>query len=213
MVRSISSNNNHNMSNFINIFLNFKLKLNTHRTSNQRNSWGLLLPTTPSTKPFNQFQKWWLAAVGDGGGGGGADSDGNSAAQLQSYSLDPPEYDGGARFSKISSEIGNPAKSTKTELFGQFSGESRRFPATNQSSNCSSRWELSNGTKHVSNGRRMRKLWAIEVLNKFEKINFRGERGSVRKWRERRERGWRRRRRRKGKREKEKKNRKRYNVV
>ena len=98
-----------------------------------------------------------------------AKSGGNLAAQLQSYSLDPPEHDGGARFPKNSSEIGNPAKPTKTELSGEFSGESRRFPATNHRSKCSSRQELSNGTKHASNERRMKKLWTIEVLKKFEK--------------------------------------------
>ena len=53
------SNNNHITSNFINKVLNFKLKLNTHRASDRRNSVGLLLPTTPSTKSLNQFQKWW----------------------------------------------------------------------------------------------------------------------------------------------------------
>ena len=98
------------------------------------------------------------------------------AAQLQSYSLDPPEHDGGARFPKNSSEIGNPAKPTKTELSGEFSGESRRFPATNHRSKCSSRQELSNGTKHASNERRMKKLWTIEVLKKFEKNKIRRER-------------------------------------
>ena len=76
MVRSISSNNNHNMSNFIIKVLNFKLKLNTHRASDRRNSWGLLLPTTSSTKPIKKFQKRRPAATGDGdgaeGGGGGA---------------------------------------------------------------------------------------------------------------------------------------------
>ena len=121
-------------------------------------------------------------------GGGGAFSGGNSAAQLQSDSLDRPEHDGGARFSKNSSKIGNPAKLRKTELSGQFFGESRLFPATNHRSNCSSRRELSNDTKHASNGRRMRKLWAVEVLDKFEKINFKGKREGLRKWREKRER-------------------------
>ena len=74
MVRSTSSRNNHNMSNFINKILNLQSKLNTHRASDRRNSLGLLLPTTPSTKPLKHFQVWRPAAAGDGGkvdGGGG----------------------------------------------------------------------------------------------------------------------------------------------
>ena len=34
----------------------------------------------------------------------------------------------------------------------------------------------------------MGKLWAVEVLDKFEKINFKGKREGLRKWREKRER-------------------------
>ena len=81
MVRSISANNNHKISNLINKFLNFKLKLNAHRASDKRNSLGLLLPTMPSTKPLNQFQKWWPAAAGEGD-----EVDGGSGARFLEYS-------------------------------------------------------------------------------------------------------------------------------